>query len=172
MQYNEKFTGFLVGCHYKKERRGVEWPIEHLEWGGKTQIVKSAENLGVNKLYCYIYNPLNPNSENFDEKYDYKRLPFPLKMNSERIYGEGEIKGFEYYGDGWSYIILKDFKEYRKYVPIEGVSQLHNRITNLNKNAKINKTAKQRIRLGLPLTKIECEQITNLSFGDLNTIEP
>ena len=65
------------------------------------------------------------------------------------------------------YIILKDFKEYQKYVPIKRVSHLHNRITKLNKNAKINKTAKQRIRLGLPLTKIECEQITNLSLSVL-----
>lgn len=165
MQDNEKFIGFVVGCHYKKERRGVEWVIDHLEWGGRTEIVRYAENLGIKKLYCYIYNPLNPNSKSFDEDYDYRRLPLSLKMNSEKIYGEGQVKNFVYDRDEWSYIILKNFRKYQKYVPIENVSYLHNRIANLNKKSKINKTTKQRIRLGLPLTKVECEQITRLSIS-------
>lgn len=164
MQIEQKFSGFLVGCHYKKGRRGVEWPIEHLEWGGDTKIVRRAENIGVKKLYCYIYNPLNPNSEGFDEQYDYKRLPSSLLTNSEKIYGEGLIENFEYYDDGWSYIILKNFIEYPNYVPIEKVSNLHNRINTPNKKDRINKTVKQRIRLGLPLTKMECKQITKLSI--------
>jgi hypothetical protein len=163
MQIEQEFSGFLVGCHYKKGRRGVEWPIEHSEWGGDTKIVRRAENIGVRKLYCYIYNPLNSNSEGFDEQYDYKRLPSSLLTNSEKIYGEGLIENFEYYDDGWSYIILKNFIEYPNYVPIEKVSNLHNRINTLNRKDGINKTVKQRIRLGLPLTKMECKQITKLS---------
>ncbi len=164
MQKHEQFNGLLVGCHYKKGRRGVEWPIEHLEWGGSTGIIRRAEKLGVTKLYCYIYNPLNPNSQSFDERYDYKKLPLTLESNSEKIYGEGLIEDFEYFNDGWSYIILKNFNEYSNYVPIEKVSHLHNRIDKLNKMAETNKTVKQRIRLGLPITKIECGQITKLSF--------
>lgn len=167
MQGYQKFTGLVVGCHYKKRRRGVEWPIEHLEWGGSTGIVRKVENLGVKKLYCYIYNPLNSGSESFDDRYDYNRLPPSLKKNSEKIYGEGLIEDFEYSDSGWSYIILKNFNEYSNYVPIEKVSHLHNRIDKLNKITKINKTVKQRIRLGLPLTKTECEQITKLSSCNL-----
>lgn len=165
MQIEQKFLGFLVGCHYKKGGRGVDWPIKHLEWGGDTKIVRKAENIGVKKLYCYIYNPLNPNSESFDEKYDYKRLPSPLIKNSEKIYGEGLIEDFDIRDNGWSYITLKNFNEYQNYVPIEMVSNLHNRIDSHNKRGRINKTVKQRIRLGLPLTKIECKQITKLSIS-------
>ncbi len=164
MEINNKLPGFLVGCHYKKERRGVEWPIEHLEWGGDTKLVSKAKNLRVEKLYCYIYNPLNPNSFSFDERYDYRRLPSSLEKNSEKIYGEGLIEGFSFKDNGWSYIILKEFNEYSNYVPIEKVSNLHNRIENLNKKARTNKTVKQRIRLGMQLTKSECEQITKLSI--------
>lgn len=164
MQDNEPFTGFLVGCHYKKGRHGVEWPIDHLEWGGNTGIVRRVENLGVKKVYFYIYNPLSPSSESFDERYDYKRLPSTLGKNSETVYGEGEIQKFEYNRDVWSYIILKNFKEYKEYVPIDKASHLKNRINKMNSETKTNNTVKQRIRLGLPLTKVECEQITRLSF--------
>jgi len=164
MQNCEKIYGLLVGCHYKKGRRGVEWPIDHLEWGGSKGIVSMAKKLGVKKLYCYIYNPINPNSISFIEGEDYRRLPPSLKVNSEKIYGEGQIKDFDDKRDEiWNYFILEDFEEYQNYIPIEKASYLHRRIANLNKEYKTNHTVKQRIRLGLPLTKIECKQITELS---------
>ena len=164
MQNFEEFYGLLVGCHYQKGKRGVEWPINHLEWGGSKGIISMAKNLGLKKLYCYIYNPLNPNSISFDERVDYRRLPSTLKKNSGKIYGEGRIKDFDdKRNEMWDYIILKDFEEYQNYIPIEKASYLHCRIANLNKKCKTNQTVKQRIRLGLPLSKIECKQLTELS---------
>lgn len=171
MQNCEKFYGLLVGCHYKKGRRGVEWPIDRLEWGGSKGIVSRAKNLGVKKLYCYIYNPINPNSISFNERDDYWRLPSLLMNNSGKIYGEGLIKDFDdKRNEIWDYIILQEFEEYQNYIPIEKASNLHHRIAILNKKYKTNQTVKQRIRLGLPITKTECKQITKLSFSNTHTL--
>lgn len=155
-------SGLLVGFKVFPERSGFEYVLDHCEESGRNNkgLLSLAKSMIGKKCYFYIFS-LNPTDWD-DEKLldEYLDSYFSIIHGGkngifEKIFGEGLIENVIQENDG-QYIIFKYVTHYRKYINIDDVKKLSNRMKSNGWNKSI-------IRLGLPLTQEECNEISYLA---------
>ena len=155
-------SGLLIGFKAFPERSGFEYVLDHCEESGRNnkRLFSLAKSMIGKKCYFYIF-ALNP-AEWDDEKLldEYKNSDFSIIHGGKdgifrKIFGEGLIEKVIQKNDE-QYIIFKYVTHYRKYIDIDDVNRLSKRMESNGWNKSI-------IRIGLPLTQEECNEISFLA---------
>ena len=144
------YEGLLMGFYHRPKRQGYQYVLDYCEEDGRNKtLLNKVQKMSGKKAYFYIFNSYE---KDYWTKKEWNR--FLKESNNSifgRIFGESLIKKVENDAIIFQYVI-----HYHEYVNIDNVIILKERMKNKNWNKSI-------IRLGLPLTEEECNEISSLA---------
>jgi hypothetical protein len=158
---NNDKAGLLMGYYPNpKPREGFEHVIDHCEESAKenrTVLSRAKEMIG-KTAYFYIWKDVDISSKEYYGDNYFSRVHGGEQGIFGKIFGEGIIEDVFQKNDR-NYITYKYIIHYRDYVDFDKVKKL---VERMNKN----RWNKRRIRIGLFLTREECNKISSLGGVD------
>ncbi|MBU4190198.1 MAG: hypothetical protein KJ886_04285 [Candidatus Thermoplasmatota archaeon] len=159
MNSNEN-AGLIIGHYCRPKNQGYDYVLLSCEDDGRgDRMLSKVKKFKGKKAYFYIFESYE-NKPNDLKLNDWEQFKESNGEKLGRIFGEGLIKEVKN-----KKIIYQYVTHYLDYIDINEANILLERIDEINKNkpVKSQKSVKQRITIGLPLTKDECDQISSLA---------